>query len=148
MVLREWVTATSFPFTLLIWHGPVPCSWDTSQSLLTYGMINFFTVPMTNLLVLCRHEWRSSAFYLVMQGSDRKLGHSEIKVKFIWQFIASNSRDLRCCSRGMPLFQVITCSVSGDFSCSWESKAFLQITTWSTSHEDLKIIGRMGTGRQ
>lgn len=84
MVLSEWATAKSFPFLLLIQHGPVPYSWDTSQPLLKYGTINFFVVLIANLLVLCRHQRTSSAFYLVIQGSDRKLGHSVIKVKIIW----------------------------------------------------------------
>lgn len=52
----------------------------------------FVVVLVPNLLELCRHYWISSAFYLIIPGSDRKLGHREIKVKMIREITVSNLR--------------------------------------------------------
>lgn len=49
--LSAWIMAKPFPFTLLTQHGPVPHSWDPSQPLLKYGMINFFFLSWCSSLI-------------------------------------------------------------------------------------------------
>lgn len=103
-------------------------------------------VLTTNLLVLCRHHGISSAFYLVILGSDRELGHREIKVKMVREITVPNLRHAGSFSRGVPVQQKFMHSVSAGFGYSCESKALLQIPTSAFPMSFSKLHGEWAVG--